>query len=221
MSNISAAQVKSLREKTGISMADCKSALVEANGDEAQAIEVLKKKYAGKLDKRADKEAANGRIGAFADGKVGALVEFRCETDFVANNEAFAKAANSLAALVASTGVTEPNQIMETAGSDGKTGKDIITEAYSQLQEKMEIARACTQEKGSAFYIHHNGLVGSLVAAEGDDKQAAKNICMHVAAQPVLAGLCREDVDPKEVEEARQMMAEQAAGKPARSWTRS
>ena len=79
---IPATQVKALRDKTGISMGDCKKALVEAGGDDAQAFELLQTKFAGQMEKRADKEAANGRIGAFTDGQIGALVELRCETDW-------------------------------------------------------------------------------------------------------------------------------------------
>ena len=214
MANISAAQVKSLRDKTGISMGDCKKALVETDGNEEQALDILKKKYEGKLDTRAHKEAANGRIGAYTDGKIGALVELRCETDFVANNKDFVTAANDIAKLSADTGITDVNTLLETKGQDGRTAKDIIAEAYGKLQEKIVLERSQTIKNGAAWYVHHNGLIGTIVAAEDANPEVAKHICMHVAAQKVLSGLKRDDVNQKEVEEARSIMMEQAKGKP-------
>lgn len=212
---ITATQVKALRDKTGISMGDCKKALTESGGDEAQAIEILRRKYAGQMDMRADKEAANGRIGAYADGRVGALVELRCETDFVANSADFKSAANALAGIAARSGATAPEKLLAAKGDEGQSGQDIITAAYSKLKEKMVLARAAKLDKGAACYVHHNGLVGTVVAASGPGGEAAKQMCMHIAAQKVLDGLTREDISPAEVDKARQLMREQAAGKPA------
>ncbi len=211
---IPASQVKALRDKTGISMGDCKKALVEAEGDEAKAIEILQKKYAGQMETRADKEAANGRIGAYADGQVGAVVELRCETDFVAHSDHFKAAADALARLVAKSGVTDPDQLLQAKGDDGKSGQDIVAAAYATLKENMKIARAGRIDRGVACYVHHNGLVGTVVAADADGDEVARQICMHTAAQRTLHGLTREDVDPGEVEKARERMTEQAAGKP-------
>lgn len=212
--NIPATQVKALRDKTGISMGDCKKALIEAGGDDAQAFELLQTKFAGQMDKRADKEAANGRIGAYTDGRIGALVELRCETDFVATNDNFKSAADALAKIVGHSGVTEPEEILRTKGQDGRTGQDIITAAYATLKENIKIARAARIDKGVASYVHHNGLVGTIVAADADGGGLAKQICMHTAAQPTLDGLTREDIDAGEIEKARERMKEQAAGKP-------
>lgn len=211
---IPATQVKALRDKTGISMGDCKKALLEAEGDDAKALEVLQTKFAGQMEKRADKEAANGRIGAYTDGKVGALVELRCETDFVATNDQFKSAADAIAQIVGHTGTTEPEQILQTKGPDGRTGQDIITNAYAMLKENIKIARAARIDKGIASYVHHNGLVGTIVAADTEGDGLAKQICMHTAAQQTLDGLTREDVDAAEAEKARERMKEQAAGKP-------
>ncbi|MCG3137845.1 MAG: Elongation factor Ts [Phycisphaerae bacterium] len=215
MTTISAAQVKALRDKTGVSMGDCKNALVEAGGDETKAMELLKRKYAGKLDTRADKEAANGRIGAYVNGLIGALVELRCETDFVSANSEFAKSANALAAIAAQHRLSDPNAVLEAKGADGHSGKDIITETYGKFQEKLVIARVATIEHGVAFYVHHNGKIGSVVAASQPNPEVAKQICMHIAAQQTIDGLNREAVDPQAVAEARSFMMEEAKGKPA------
>lgn len=214
MTTISATQVKSLRDKTGVSMGDCKKALVESAGDESQAIEILSKKYAGQMSMRSDKEAANGRIGVYADGTTGALVEFRCETDFVANNEDFKTAADAIAKVAAKTGVTDPDKLMDEKIDDGSTVKELVATTYGKLKENMSIARAEKIENGVACYVHHNGLLGAIVAADGAGDQTARQICMHIAAQSVLKGLTRDNMDPTEVEKARALMAEQAQGKP-------
>lgn len=214
MAEITAAQVKSLRDKTGISMGDCKKALVEAGGDETQALEILKKKYADQMEKRSHKAAANGRIGGYADGKAAALVELRCETDFVANNEAFVKAANAIAQLCATSGVTDIDQLLTTAGADGRTGKDIIADAYGTLKENINLARAECIDNGVACYVHHNGLVGAALSADATGDQTAKQVCMHIAAQPILAGLNREHVEDSEIADARERMQQTAVGKP-------
>ncbi len=211
---IAATQVKALRDKTGISMGDCKKALVEANGDEAQAMEILQKKFAGQMEMRANKEAANGRIGAYADGKVGALIELRCETDFVANNDDFKAAANCIAEIAARSGITDPEQLLNTKGPDGRTAQDIMTTAYSTLKENMQLARAACIDNAAACYVHHNGLVGTIIAASGDGGEIAKQICWHIAAQKVLEGLTRADIPKDSVEQARKTMKEQAGDKP-------
>lgn len=88
---ITAQMVKALREKTGAGMADCKKALVEAGGNEEQAIEILRKKGMASAKKREGRIAAEGAVGSYIHmgGKVGVLVEVNCETDFVARTEAF------------------------------------------------------------------------------------------------------------------------------------
>ncbi len=211
---ISASQVKSLRAKTGISMSDCKKALAQADGDESQAMDILQKQYAGQMEKRADKEAANGRIGAFVDGEAGALVELRCETDFVANSDHFKSAADALARLASKGGVTDTDQLLQTKSDDGNTGQDIIAAAYGTLKENIKLARVARIEGGVACYVHHNGLVGTVIAADGDGGELGKQICMHTAAQQTLDGLSRDDIDATEVEKARELMKYQAKGKP-------
>lgn len=89
--DITAQMVKALRDKTGAGMSDCKSALVEAEGNEEKAVGVLRKKGLAQAAKRAGRIAAEGVVGSYIHmgGKVGVLVEVNCETDFVARTEAF------------------------------------------------------------------------------------------------------------------------------------
>jgi len=101
MADISA--VKSLREKTGAGMVDCKNALVEANGDETQAIEILRKKGMATAGKKAGRVTAEGVVGSYIHmgGKVGVLVEINCESDFVARGEEFQQLVKDVAMHVA------------------------------------------------------------------------------------------------------------------------
>src|ERR1051326_8131751 len=103
MAEVTAAMVKELREQTGLGMMECKKALAEAGGDLKKAEELLRIKSGAKASKAASRVAAEGVIGSYlsADGKVGALVELNCETDFVAKNEDFLAFARSLAAVAA------------------------------------------------------------------------------------------------------------------------
>ena len=103
MADISASAVKSLREKTGAGMVDCKNALVEANGDEAQAIEILRKKGMATAGKKAGRVTAEGVVGSYIHmgGKVGVLVEINCESDFVARGEEFQQLVKDVAMHVA------------------------------------------------------------------------------------------------------------------------
>ena len=100
---MSAADVKSLRERTGAGMMDCKNALDEAAGDIEKAIEILRKKGIAKAAKKAGRETAEGLIEAYihGDGRVGVLVEVNCETDFVARNEDFQRFVKDLAMHIA------------------------------------------------------------------------------------------------------------------------
>jgi elongation factor Ts len=103
MAEVTASAVKSLREKTGAGMVDCKNALVEANGDEAQAIEILRKKGMATAGKKAGRVTAEGVVGSYIHmgGKVGVLVEINCESDFVARGEEFQQLVKDVAMHIA------------------------------------------------------------------------------------------------------------------------
>src|SRR5581483_5111368 len=103
MSTISAAAVKTLRDRTNAPMMDCKAALTEAAGDLEKAADILRKKNKAIQDKKGERETAEGRIAAFIDAakKVGGLVELRCETAPSAKNDQFVQLANDIAQHVA------------------------------------------------------------------------------------------------------------------------
>jgi len=103
MAEISAAQVKELRDRTGAGMMECKKALTETGGDMEKAIDLLRAKGAAKAAKRSEREAKEGTIASYVHlgGRIGVLVEVNCETDFVARNEEFQKLARDLAMHIA------------------------------------------------------------------------------------------------------------------------
>jgi elongation factor Ts len=103
MAEITSAAVKSLREKTGAGMMECKKALTEADGNEDQAVEILRKRGIATAGKKAGRVAAEGAVGSYIHmgGKVGVLVEVNCETDFVARTEEFQSLVKDIAMHIA------------------------------------------------------------------------------------------------------------------------
>ena len=115
MAEISAQAVKVLREKTGVGMMDCKKALVECSGNEEKAIAYLREKGLAKAAKKAGRATSQGVIGSYIhnNGKIGVMVELKCETDFVAKNEKFLAFAKDLAMQIAATSplCVSPDQV--------------------------------------------------------------------------------------------------------------
>ena len=105
MAEITMSAVKDLREKTGAGMVDCKSALVEANGNVEQAVEILRKKGMATADKKAGRVTAEGAVGSYIHmgGKVGVMVEINCESDFVARGEEFQQLVKDVAMHIAAS----------------------------------------------------------------------------------------------------------------------
>src|SRR5438045_8831418 len=123
MAEITASAVKPLREKSGAGMVDCKNALVEANGDEAVAMEILRKKGMATAGKKAGRVTAEGAVGAYIHmgGKVGVLVEINCESDFVARGEEFQQLVKDVAMHIAATA---PRYTNRSASPEGALATD-------------------------------------------------------------------------------------------------
>lgn len=214
MAEITAQQVQSLRSKTDLAMMDVKKALVEAGGDEAKALELLRKKFADKMTDRADKETANGRIGVFADDKGASLVEMRCETDFVGGNDAFKALANSIAETCLKSKIADAEKLKSAKTGDGRTVQDHLVDAFGKLKENIGIKRAVRIEGVGACYVHHNGKVAAAIACDKTPGEAGRQVCMHIASTMNIAGLTRNDVDAAAVSEARAKATDEAKGKP-------
>jgi elongation factor Ts len=140
MAVISSEIVKKLRDKTGAGMMDCKNALVATNGDMEQAIDYLRKKGAAVAAKRADRETNQGVVEAYihAGGRIGAMVELNCETDFVAKTHGFKQLAHDIAMQVA-------------AMTPQYVSRDQVPQAV--IEKELEIYKVQAQNEGKPAQI--------------------------------------------------------------------
>jgi len=218
MVEIIASMVKELREATGLGMMECKKALAEAGGDMKAAADLLRIKSGAKASKAAGRIAAEGVVGAWiaADGKVGALVEINCETDFVSRNEDFLAFAKKLSQLV---GEKNPADLAALADltADGTTVEAARQALVQKIGENIGVrrfARFATSDT-LAHYLHGTR-IGVLVDYAGGDEQLGKDIAMHVAASKPLA-VSKDEIPGELLAKEREIYAAQAAesGKPA------
>ncbi|MBW7955849.1 translation elongation factor Ts [Patescibacteria group bacterium] len=151
MANYTAADIKNLREETGAGMMDCKKALEESNGDMEKAREWVRQRGLAKAEKKADRETKEGYIASYVHntGKVAAMVEILCETDFVARNPEFQEMARNVAMQVASM---NPATVEELLAQDFIRGDQTIEELVKGLSgkigEKFVVSRFVRYEVG-------------------------------------------------------------------------
>ncbi|GJM18842.1 MAG: elongation factor Ts [Phycisphaeraceae bacterium] len=205
---ISAKDVMSLRNRTGLAMMACKKALTEAGGDVEKAEELLRKELKGKMETKVDRAAGEGRIGVAVSGGSAAILELKAETDFTAKNDKFIAATDQLAKLA----------LNAPAGS-GPTDEmtKIIDDLRISTGENISIGRIETI-KGSGDktvfgqYVHHDGKTGVLIHAEGDiDDSTLRQIGMHVtAAVPRPMGVTTDEIPAEVVEKERKFRIDQA-----------
>src|SRR5688572_25551028 len=166
MAEITAAMVRELREKTDAPMMECKKALTEAAGDLAKAEEILRIKLGNKATKAAGRIAAEGVVAAFvaSDGKVGAIVEVNCETDFVAKNDEFLAFARGLAELAARENPRDV-EALSALELDGSAVEERRKHLAGKIGENVSVRRFRRHEaKGRlASYIHGGSRIGVLV----------------------------------------------------------
>ena len=218
MAEITAGMVRELREKTDAPMMECKKALTEADGDLSKAEELLRIKLGNKASKAAARVAAEGVVGLFcsADGKLAAMIELNCETDFVAKNEDFLVFAADLARLVATQNPADPAALsvltLGTASVEetrkrmiGKIGENLSIRRFARIQAQGRIAR----------YVHGGAKIGVLIDVTGGDEQLGRDLAMHVAAAKPVA-MSREEVPAELIKKERDIAAAKAAesGKP-------
>ena len=228
MAEITAAQVKTLRERTGAGMMDCKRALGDTDGDMEAAVDLLRTKGLAAAAKKAGRVASDGLIGIASEARRAAVVEVNTETDFVARNELFQEAVRSIAGLALDTGDDTAALSAATYPGSGSSVADKITELVGTIGENIQLRRAASlvvNEGVVANYAHGVvapglGRIGVLVALEsaGDGEKLAalgKQIAMHIAhARP--EAVSTEDVAAATIERERNIFAEQAreSGKP-------
>ena len=220
MANISAAEVKKLRDATGAGMMDCKRALTEADGDYDRAVEALRVSGQAKAAKRGAERAATNGLVAFTDG---ALLQLGAETDFVAKNEEFQTLAADAVKAVAAHQAGSVDAANAAALPSGQTVGEAVEQLAIKIGEKLEVSNAAYFEGTTAVYLHRRAAdlppqVGVLVEYDGADETAARAVAMQIAAmRPVY--LSRDEV-PADVVENERRIAEATAkeeGKPERA----
>ena len=219
MAQITAGMVNELRTSTGAGMMDCKKALVEADGDMAKAVDILREKGLSQAAKKAGRIAAEGAVVAYVsdDGKTGVVAEVNCETDFVGHNEEFVALARSIAEVAAKAAPADVEALL-SCDMGGKTVKDVVTEAVAKMGENISVRRFVRYESadGQVYsYIHGGGKIGVLVEVKGGDAELGKNIAMQIAAaNPTY--LDQSEVPASELEHEKAILSEQARneGKP-------
>ena len=213
---ISAADVKQLREKTGAGMMDCKSALVEAEGDMAVAERKLKERGVAAAAKRTGRATSEGRVFAQVGETGAALVELSSETDFVARNAEFVQLGDSVVQQVVDGQISEPTPELTVQ----------VADAIGRIKENIELRRIRLLQRAGgdhiSSYIHGEGGIGVLVKltagdAAGHDAVATLgfDLALHVAAY-APAYLSSDDVDPAYLAEQEGIFRTQAEalGKP-------
>jgi elongation factor Ts len=227
MANVTAADVKRLREQTGAGILDCKKALEAADGDFAAAEEALRVKGVKDMGKRADRTAANGLVAAVLDGtESGLMFELNCETDFVAKTELFGQLAADISAAAKAAQPADRLALLSApaVSADAAPGtrvEQLIEEAAVALKEKLELGRFARFDGGYiTSYLHKSDpslppTKGALVQFDSDGGEVTREVAQQIVAMRPKY-LRREDV-PADVIERERRIAEQitrSEGKP-------
>ena len=222
MANVSAADIKRLRDLSGAGMLDCKNALAEADGNIDEAIELLRKKGVKDAGKRADRTAANGLVIAELEGTTaGVLIELNCETDFVAKNEGFQELAAKIAKAAIASKPGDRLGLLTTVTESGKTVEQLIEDASASIKEKLELGRyALLAGEYVTTYLHKSDrdlppTIGVLVLLDGANEEVGKDIAQQIAAAGALY-VTRDEV-PEDVVAKERRIAEEITreeGKP-------
>jgi elongation factor Ts len=180
---ITADQVKQLRERSGAGMMECKKALVETQGNTDAAIEWLRKQGLAKADKKASRVAAEGRIAMAADGGSAVMVEVNSETDFVAKDENFVRFGEQVAKIALASGAADVEALKAAKTADGNSVDEARQALVAKVGENVQLRRlVAVRGKGTVGAYLHGGRIGVLVDMEGGNAELAKGIAMHVAA---------------------------------------
>ncbi len=229
MTQVTAEQIKQIRETTGAGMLDCRKALTENAGDMDAAIDWLRKKGLSAAAKKSGRVAAEGVVAVSTSGTKGAVIELNSETDFVSRNEQFQQLAKAIVELSLKNSSSDVEKLKATAYGNGRSVADEVVQAISVIGENMSLRRCATLSvsKGVvASYIHNAvapgmGKIAILIGLEseadaGKLETLGKQLAMHIAAARPEA-LSTADVDSAKLDRERGVYREQAqaSGKPA------
>ena len=211
MSNISAAQVKELREKTGLGLMDCKKALEDAEGNLDKAIEELRKTSGVKASKKSGRSAADGLIAIKNIEDQIFMIEVNCETDFVARDDSFVEFTSQTLKSFSEN----PEKTLQELMDDGI--EDNREKIVQKLGENIVVRRVAKTESSTitGSYLHSNNKIGCIVSLEGGSQDLAIDIAMHAAATDPLA-VSPADIPSELVEKEREIYKAQSedSGKP-------
>lgn len=230
MTQISADDIKNLREKTGAGILDCRKALAESKGSMEEAVDWLRKKGLSAAAKKSGRVAAEGLVAVAVEGTKGTIIELNSETDFVAKNDQFQKLAGGIAEFAVRQSIGDIEELKNAKCP--KTGKSIaeqVTDAIATIGENITLRRSDiigVTHGVVASYVHSTaapgmGKIGVLVALEseadaGKLQALGKQIAMHIAAARPEA-TTKEEVTGASLDRERDVYREQAkaSGKPA------
>ena len=219
MADISASLVKELREETGVGMMECKKALVEANGDKAAAVKILRESGMAIAAKKATRTAKQGIIAAevSADAQTGRMIEINCETDFVSKNDNFKSFVGEM--LAAAAGVAD-NGLAEAAKAKVEAK---IAEIGENIIARRNVTFAVQGVGAVAGYVHLGGKLGVLIEVGCQNAASVQNpavktlladLALHVTAVNP-ACIVRDQVPAETVAAEKEIYAKQVEGKPA------
>jgi elongation factor Ts len=215
MADVTATEVKALRDATGAGMMDAKRALVECDGDAEAASQMLREKGLAKAATRSDRENVEGAVGLISDGNRAALVHLKCETDFSAKSDGFLALVNDLTSAVLAEGVSSV---------DDRTS--VIDDLRLAIKENIEVGQVAFIQAADGnvidTYLHvqdGRGVNGVVVEGSGVDQETLHQVALHIAfAKPMQ--LTRDEVSSELVEAERAALLEitKAEGKPEQAW---
>ena len=215
----SASDVKTLREKTGAGMLDCKKALEECGGSLDAAVDWLREKGIAKAAKKSDRIAAEGLSQIYIKDNKAVVLEVNSETDFVSKNDEFKKVVDLIGNTLLDSDVNDLESALKLSTNEG-TIEELIVAATAKIGEKISLRRFKILEKTDSqnfgSYIHMGGRIASLIIIDGGNSDVAKEVAMHAAAMRpmyVTENDVPTDVLDKEKEIMRQELLNE--GKPA------
>ncbi|MEZ6070342.1 MAG: translation elongation factor Ts [Pirellulales bacterium] len=220
MAEITAAQVKALRDKTQLPMMECKRALQETGGDQDAAFELLRKQGKKTMAARSSRETAFGRMAVHADVEagVGAMIELQCESASVVGQDAFVQLANDLATQLATgPGAATADELLAqpSPSQPGMTLAEQKDDLSNKIREVFNVSRITRVDKPCGGYAHHTGTLGVLVEVSGGPQALANEIAMHVAAmQPAVVSIEQLPADDVDKERGILRAAALEEGKP-------
>ena len=221
MATITAAEVNKLRKQTGLGMMDCKKALVEAEGDFDQAIDILRKKGQKVAEKRGDRSTSEGHSMAKvnAEGNKGVIIALSCETDFVAINDAFIAFATEIVDTALDNNIADATSLLAANLADGRSIQENIIDQIGKIGEKIEVSDFALVSADTVIAYNHPGnniasMVGLNKAGEMISA-AGKDVAMQIAAMAPVAldeSSVSEEIKAKELEIGRDQAIQE--GKP-------